>query len=128
MKTIAIQMKNYAPNVNIINNNNFSSRLLNTLLLAFGILALSYVLILGNMVWNIVERRTFENEANVLSSRVGELELQYLSMSDKVDLVLALSMGFGEAKTKQFVNRKSIGRVSSSGEPLSNVKLAKNDL
>lgn len=91
--------------------------MLRILLVFLGALALGYVFLLGNMVFNIVERRTAEAEANVLSNKVRELELQYLSMSNEIDLSLAASMGFQETKAK-FATRQSLGSL----------KLAKNEL
>lgn len=110
-------MKSYATGVNIVNNNNIEKRALNILLLSLGALAFVYVLFLGNMVFNIVERKTLESNARVLSNEVGDLELQYLSLSNKIDLTLANSLGFKDTKIK-FAVRKSLGSI----------KIAKNEI
>ena len=103
--------------VSIINNN-IEGLILNVVLWSFTALALWYVLILGNMVSNIVQRRTLEADARTLSNEVGDLELVYLSMSNNIDLTLSYSLGFKETKAK-FATRKSLGS-------LGNIKLAKN--
>ena len=117
MKTIAIKMKNYATTVNVANNSNPERRILNIMLLSLGALALLYVLFLGNMVFNIVERRVSETNARSLSNEVSNLESQYFSMSNKVDLKLAESMGFKEIQKSYAVR-----------EPIGSIKLEKNEL
>ncbi len=111
MRQATLKLKSYAGNVNIIINNNLHRRILNLMLWTLGALALFYVFFLGNMVFNIVERKALEGYARTLSSEVGNLELQYLSVSQKIDLDLAYSLGFKEVKTK-FATRKSLGSIS----------------
>ena len=117
MKTIAIKMKTYATGVNIVNNSNLESRMLNLIFAFFGLLALCYVLILGNMIFNILQRKTVESDVRTLSNEVGNLEVQYLSMSDKVDLAYAESIGFKQAKIK-FATRKSLGSLKIQSNEL----------
>jgi len=116
----------HGTNANVTNNGNVKRHILNIMLLSLGMLAFCYIFLLGSIVFNIIERRTFEVDARALSNEVMNLELQYLSMSNKIDLTLAKSMGFQETKTK-FAVRKTLGR-SSTGEPLGSIKLAKNEL
>jgi hypothetical protein len=111
MKRTAIKIKSYASNVNIVNNNNLEKRILNIILYSFGILALLYVIILGNMTFNIVARQSLGIHTRALSNEVGDLELKYLSMSNKIDLAVSSEMGFKEAKT-QYAFRKSVGTLS----------------
>ncbi len=111
MKAATLKLKSYTNNVNIIDNNNLQKRILNIMLSTLGILALLYVLFLGNMVFNIVERKALEEHALTLSNDVGNLEQEYLSMSQKVDLNLAYSLGFKETKT-QFATRKTLGSIN----------------
>jgi hypothetical protein len=120
MKEVQNKIKRYGSNVGIVDNGNLQSKMLHVILFSFGALALCYVLILGNMVFNIVARKAIEVEARTLANDVSELELSYLSASNKIDLALGHSMGFKEAKA-QFVTRKFSGSVGA-------VKLAKNDL
>ncbi|MBI3888632.1 hypothetical protein HY311_02465 [Candidatus Nomurabacteria bacterium] len=101
-----------------MNNNIEVNRvILNTLLSTFGLLALLYVLIMGNMVVNIVERKALEKEVLTTSNEVGQLELSYLSVSGSVDMALSSSMGFKETKAT-FATRKSLGSL----------KLANNEI
>ena len=110
MKTIAIKVKMYASNVHIVDNHNLERRVLNSMLLSLGLLGLIYVLILGNMVFNIVERKALEARSHVLENEVADLELNYLGASNKVDLDLAQVMGFEETAIK-FATRKALGSI-----------------
>ncbi len=108
MKTTSIKIKSYVNNVDIIVDNDLQYKIFHMMLVSFGVLALCYVFILGNMVFNIVERKVMEKEALSLSNEVGALELSYLSLSNKVDLNLSYSLGFKEVKPK-FATRKAFG-------------------
>ena len=116
MKEMSLKFKTQVQNVSIINNN-IEQLTFKIIMMSFGALAFLYVLFLGNMVVNIVARRSMEAEARTLSSEVRDLELTYLSMSNNIDHDLSYSLGFKEAKTT-FATRKSFGSI----------KLVKNDL
>ena len=117
MKKTAQKIKYYAPSVNIVNNDNLEKRILNILLCSFGMLIVLYVLILGNITFNVVARQSLGNQAKTLSNEVGDLELQYLSASNKVDMAMFAGMGFKEGNTK-FVVRKSLGSLSMLSDEL----------
>ncbi len=111
MRQAALQLKTRIENVNIMNNNiEIQSVILKVMLSLIAMLALWYVLILGNMVFNIVERNALEKRAVSLSNEVGDLELSYLSISKDVDISMSASMGFKEAKVI-FATRKSLGTL-----------------
>lgn len=117
-------MRSYTGEVKIINNNDIERRVLKILLFSFGVLSIFYIVFLGNMVFNIVERRGLEEQARALSNEVMELESTYLSMSNKLDLPLSYSMGFQETKIN-FATRKSLGYAGDTGR---NVTLGKNEI
>ena len=81
---------------------------LHFILCSFGVFAFLYVLFLGNMVSNIIERRSLETEARALSNEVGNLELTYLTMSNDLDLPFSYALGFRETNAT-FATRKSLG-------------------
>jgi hypothetical protein len=111
MKQVALQLKSRVKNVSITNNNFEVPRvILNTMLTTLASLAFLYVLILGNMVFDIVERKALEKEMLVLTNEVGGLELTYLNVSNSIDMNLSASMGFKEAKAN-FATRKALGSV-----------------
>ena len=116
-------MNKYAHNISgarVVNNSNLHARILHSLFFCVSALAILYVVIIGNMVFNIIERRSLEADARNLSNEVGDMELTYLTLSNKVDLALGHSLGFKEAKAT-FATRKAVG-------VLGGVKVAKNDL
>lgn len=122
MREKAIKIKSYVGNVTIVDNHDLKRKTLNFMLFSFGILALSYVYIIGSMVFDIVERKTLEAEARNLSNEVRELEIVYLNESNKIDITFAEAKGFREVSTN-FVTRKpigfnSFGNVSKSGDEL----------
>ncbi|MDO8686845.1 MAG: hypothetical protein Q7K11_01390 [Candidatus Berkelbacteria bacterium] len=125
MRAINSKLNMYVQSVSIINNN-FKRLLLHIIFWSFGALAIFYVLFLGNMVRDIIERRSLEARVRTLSGEVRDLELAYLSMSSGVDLTLSYSLGFRETKTT-FATRKSLG-LRSTNEPFGNIKIAQNDL
>ena len=119
MSTIAIKMKNYAGQVGALSHNH-PKRVLFFLLGSLGFLALLYILIIGNMVFNIVERKGLEAQARTLANDVANLELEYLALSSKVDIEFSHSLGFKEVKAT-FATRKALGSLSPT-------QIAKNEI
>ena len=126
MRQATLQLKTRIQNVNIMNNNiEVEKNILKTMLFILATLAIFYMLILGTMVFNIIERRTLEKEILTLSNEVGNLEVSYLAVSNSIDMNLSLAMGFKETKAT-FATRKSLGFNSSSN--FGNIKLANNEI
>jgi len=119
MRSMAIKMKSYVGQVSVMNNN-LQSRMLGFLVASLGILGISYVFLLGNMVFNIVERKSLEAESRTLANDVANLELSYLSLSSTIDLELSHSLGFKEVKAT-YATRKALGSLPTT-------KLAKNEI
>jgi hypothetical protein len=118
MRQATLKLKMYAKNVNIIDNNIEAQKMiLSTMFYILGGLALVYVLILGNTVVNIVQRRALEKQELTLSNEVSSMELSYLSLTSSVDLALSTSMGFKQTKAT-FATRRSLGSL----------KLANNEI
>lgn len=127
MRQATLQLKTRIHNVNIMNNNiEFGKNIFNTMIFILATLAFFYILILGNMVFSITERRNLEKEIAVLSSEIGELEVSYLAVSGSIDMNLSSTMGFKETKAT-FATRKSLG-FNLSGVNLENIKLANNEI
>ncbi len=75
-----------------------------------------YLFFVGTTIFNIVERKNTDNDNRSLSSRVSELELSYLSESNKIDLNLAYSLGFKDATGATFAyNGAKNGSLSLAG-------------
>lgn len=98
--------------INITNNNIEVNRvILHSMLLATALLAILYIFILGNMVFDIVGRKAIEKNMLALSTEVGQLELTYLSMAGDLDPGMSGQMGFREAQST-FATRRSLGSLS----------------
>jgi len=127
MKQATLQLKTHIQNVNIMNNNiEVEKNIFNTMIFIFMALVLFYVLILGNTVFSIIERRTLEKEMVSLSNEISGLEASYLAISNSVDMNLSSTMGFKETKAT-FATRKSLG-FNVSGSHLGNIKLSLNEI
>lgn len=107
MKYVSLKLKRYAGNVQVVDND-FRSALCKSLIWYLGALAVFYVVFLGSMVFDILERKALQAEARALGSEVGNLELNYLSLSGKIDLEYSYGLGFKEVKP-QFTTRKALG-------------------
>lgn len=116
MTTIAIKLNTRAAGGKVINTN-LRQTIFHAMLFAFAGLSVCYVLLMGNMIFNIIARKGLESKVSTMVNNVGELELQYLSMSNKVNISFAKSLGFQETKM-EFATRKSLGSLN----------IAKNDL
>lgn len=124
MKQMALQLKTRVKNVNLTNNNvEIEKVVLKIMLSILAALAFWYVFIIGNMVFDIVQRKALEKEALALSNEVGNLELSYLAISDSIDMTLSQSMGFRETKAT-FATRKYLGYnpIDDSSEGLRPVR------
>ena len=91
MKQASLQIKTSIKNATVLNNIDAQKIIFNLIISVFVALSIFYVVILGNMVANIVQRRTLQKEATALSDQVNSLELSYLSISGGVNLSSALS-------------------------------------
>lgn len=89
-------------------NTSVEKLLLNAILASFALVALSYVLLLGNMVKDVVERKSFEAKAKTLSVEVQDLEVAYLDAASNIDLNLSRSLGFKETQAT-FTSPASLG-------------------
>lgn len=124
MNTIGIKVKSYTNEVNIVNNSDIERRLLKILLLSFGILAILYVIFLGNIIFNIVQRKNIEMSIRDVGNEVMTLESTYLAMSSKLDLDYSHTIGFNDAKAT-FAVRKTL---PSLGYNFGSVKSANNEI
>ena len=105
-KEIRAKLKMHIQSADIMHSN-LEHVVLNAMLGMFAVLAFCYVFFLGNMVVNIVERRTLESQARTLADEVSDLELTYLATSNTIDVDLSYSLGFEEIKPN-FATRKPL--------------------
>ena len=72
-----------------------------------------YVL-LGTIIFNIINRKTIDQEARVLTSDIGTLELRYLSRTQELDLAYAQARGFVEPRELHFAQKVTTEKVCHS--------------
>jgi len=126
MRAISAKLNTYVRSISIVNNN-IEKLILNAIFWTFAALLLFYIISLGNMVVNIIERKSVEADIRNIGSEVRSLELTYLSMSNSVDINLSRSLGFIEAKqTFSIPTSKSLG--FNQNVPSRDIKVAQNDL
>ena len=123
MRQMSLKLNMFIKSVSLINN--IEKLIFNVIISSFCLLSLLYIVFLGNMVKNVVERKSLEADAHTLSSEVKDLELTYLSMSKNIDLNLSYSMKFKEVQPT-FSTRKtfSFGSLKDSNS----MEIVKNDL
>ncbi len=74
-----------------------------------------YVYFISTSVVNVVQRKSIEIETQMLSSNVGELESEYISLSKNITLSYAHSLGFIEPKNVSFAHARSFAVNLGSG-------------
>lgn len=127
MRAASLKLYKGIQNVDIMNNNADMPRVaLRALLSSLGVLALIYALLLGVMVWNIVDRKNMEKEQQVLAAELGDLELRYLALSGSLDMELSRAMGFTETRAS-FAPKRSLG-YSSTDEASAKAESARNEI
>lgn len=118
MKRTGLKIYHRIQNTSITANNvDMSKIILRSLLATLALLGMIYILLIGLMVWNIVERKDLEKEMQTLSAEVGNLELEYLALTSSINLELSESMGFREIPPN-FATRKSLGRGVQNGNEI----------
>ncbi|HAE36677.1 MAG: hypothetical protein UR85_C0008G0017 [Candidatus Nomurabacteria bacterium GW2011_GWF2_35_66] len=68
-------------------------------------LSVVYIYMIGSITFNVVARKSLENEARILGSNISELELTYLSDMNNINKALATSRGFVDMKSNIFATR-----------------------
>lgn len=126
-----LKLKKYTAYATIMNNDILTRKFFNSLLLLFGVLAMAYLLFLGIITFNIVERKTLENHARNLSNDVGVLELEYLSLAKDIDMSISHEYGFKEVKASFAYRQKLAQGVSENNQDvniLRDIRLAQNEI
>ncbi len=78
----------------------------------FAVLSVLYAYVIGNITFNVVARNSFSQEKSTITSRIGELEVEYLTLSAGITMDVARASGFEEASQIYYV--KNNGSVSRS--------------
>jgi len=97
--------------VDIIENNYTRKILFKGLVLSLAVLGILYVYFIGSITFNVLARKSLENNIRVLSSNISQLELVYLNNLNQIDKDYSLEKGFVDAKNNIFAIRP-INRVA----------------
>lgn len=72
-----------------------------------GLLIASYLYMVGSITFDVVARKSAESDLRTVRASVGELELEYLSLNNTIDMAYAKDLGFKEASDAHFATRGS---------------------
>ncbi len=97
----------------VLNRNDLNRRIFFMMLSLFLLVGGLYVYFLGNIVFSVLERKTVETEIKALAQNVNELEIAYLAKDNNINLALATSLGFTEAREALFASRTDSARSVS---------------
>lgn len=124
MKQASIKVKNYKDAIATMDDRiDLRSKMLYSLFVSFGIFSFLYVLVLGNMILNIIERKTVELDIRNLANEVGNLESDYIALTNTIDKNSSVTLGFNEVKPV-FATRTTLGYISQDN----NTRLAANEI
>lgn len=68
-------------------------------------LSLAYFYLIGSVTFNVLARKSLENTMLDIGSKVGNLELSYLSLSNGINQTFANSIGFVDSQNTIIVTR-----------------------
>ncbi len=108
MTKIRLQTK-----TNIVNNNDLEKRVFKIVALSFGIVAILYIYFLAHTVFNVLAKKNLEVKMKSVATDVSNLELQYMSKDNSVDMSYAKGLGFVESSATSFANRENVALSSS---------------
>ncbi len=86
---------------------NIEKRIFKALIAGILFSAFLYIYFVSTSVVNIVQRKNIESETQGLSSNVGNLESQYISLNKNITLSYAKSLGYVEPRDISFVSNDS---------------------
>lgn len=71
-----------------------------------------YMYFINTTIHNVVARQNLENEASTLTLSISNKEFEYITKRNEINLQLAYSIGFKDAKAKAFINTKENSSVA----------------
>lgn len=75
------------------------------LISALALLVCVQIVAIGATTKSVAERQTLEKQVLDLTARAGELEFNYITLRNKVDMNLAYERGYRETKDPVYVSR-----------------------
>ncbi len=106
-------------NTSIVNNNNLEKKIFYILASFFAVGIAFYLYLVSHAIFNIIERKNIESDIRNLSGEISTIQIEYITLSKKIDYSLAESLGFKEAKDVYFASRKtSVGALIKNSNEL----------
>lgn len=96
----------------VIENTNTQRILFKVLVALIITLSVVYIYLIGSITFNVLARKTLENQSRTIGSRVSALELTYLNTANKIDKSYAGALGFVDAHDNIFATRTATSRVA----------------
>ncbi len=98
---------------NAIENDNFRTTLVWSLLGVCMLSAILYAYWLNATLFEAIETRTIKTHINDISSALNGLQERYLSMQNKITLSKAQELGLSQTDVQKYVSRKALGKALS---------------
>jgi hypothetical protein len=95
----------------IVTDNYLRKTIFHYILTALILLSLAYLYLIVSIIFNVSARKTLENTAVEMSSKIGSLEVSYLTLSNSINQNLAASLGFVDTHNNIIVTR-NVDRVA----------------
>jgi hypothetical protein len=96
----------------IVENTYTQKMILKILVSLLLIIFFVYVYFIGSITFNVLARRSLENNLKVLGAEVSQLEIAYLNKTNEINKNYVLSLGFVENEPDIFIIRSSSDRVA----------------
>lgn len=69
------------------------------------ILFFTYIYMIGSITFNVIARKSLENNVYELSNKISQMEINYINKVNKIDKEYALSNGYVDTKENLFAIR-----------------------
>lgn len=71
-----------------------------------------YIYLIGSITFNILARKSIENNTKILVNEVSQIEVSYINKVNEINKTYALSLGFVENEPDFFVLRNPSSHVA----------------
>jgi hypothetical protein len=105
-------MKTLAYTKQIVDDNQTRKQIFRVLVSTVIVLSICYVYFIGSITFSVVARKTLESTMRETSSRVSSLEVEYLTLSNKIDAPTGLARGFVDPHNTIFATRTGASAVA----------------
>jgi len=91
--------------IDIVKNGKTQIILFRVFLYSLIVLFCVYIYLIGSITFNVLASKSLSNTVSTLSHNVNQSELEYLTISNKIDKNYALSIGFVDVNHNLFATR-----------------------